>query len=157
MKDNRPLYIFDLDGTLADCTHRLRFIVSDDNPKDWDSFHKLTLDDAPIEPMIKLFRMLFLAGSDIRIWTGRNAVAYDDTIQWLTFNTFLFPADLVKMLTMRPIGNNKPDTQLKREWLLSLEPEERVRVVMAFEDRTRMVQMYRENGVQCMQVSPGDY
>lgn len=31
------IYIFDLDGTVADLTHRLHFITGE--TKDWDGFH----------------------------------------------------------------------------------------------------------------------
>ena len=38
-----------------------------------------------------------------------------------------------------------------------MRPEDRARLVAVFEDRKRVVDMWRENGVTCYQVAPGDF
>lgn len=48
--------VFDLDGTLADITHRLHFIK--DGNHDWDGFFAACVDDAPIPEMVALFQVL---------------------------------------------------------------------------------------------------
>lgn len=45
-------YIFDIDGTIADCSHRLHFITGEH--KNWDAFYDACLDDAPINDVIKM-------------------------------------------------------------------------------------------------------
>lgn len=39
-------YIFDIDGTIADLSHRLPHIQKE--PKDWDAFFGCVADDAPM-------------------------------------------------------------------------------------------------------------
>ncbi len=46
------VYVFDIDGTLADITHRLHFIQGE--KKDWDAFFAACIDDAPIGHMLDL-------------------------------------------------------------------------------------------------------
>ena len=38
-----------------------------------------------------------------------------------------------------------------------MSPEDRARLVMVFDDRDRVVNMWRRNGVVCAQVAPGDF
>ena len=45
-------YIFDIDGTIADLSHRLPHIQK--TPKDWTAFFASVADDVPIEHTIKL-------------------------------------------------------------------------------------------------------
>lgn len=50
------IYIFDIDGTLADLSHRLHFIQK--KPADWDGFFAACSDDAPIPEVIELIQRL---------------------------------------------------------------------------------------------------
>ena len=45
-------YIFDIDGTLADCSHRLHYISGEH--KDWDAFYKECVNDKPIMGVIEV-------------------------------------------------------------------------------------------------------
>lgn len=49
-------YLFDIDGTVADVSHRLRHIQK--QPKDWRAFFAAVQDDLPIPHMIDLARRL---------------------------------------------------------------------------------------------------
>ncbi len=60
-------------------------------------------------------------------------------------------------LRMRPAGDFTPDDQLKESWLHAMSPEDRARLVMVFDDRDRVVSMWRRNGVVCAQVAEGDF
>lgn len=60
--------VFDLDGTLADCRHRVHFVTGEE--KDWDSFYGACIYDEPIKAMVDLFRDL-RGTNHIEIWTGR--------------------------------------------------------------------------------------
>lgn len=48
----KPLYIFDLDGTLADCQHRVPILAEKDDPNRWRRFYAACVDDTPIMPVI---------------------------------------------------------------------------------------------------------
>lgn len=54
--------ILDLDGTVADLSHRLHFIQGD--KKDYDSFYAAVGDDAPIDSVIHVVRSLVDLGRD---------------------------------------------------------------------------------------------
>jgi hypothetical protein len=56
-----------------------------------------------------------------------------------------------------PLATTPPDDQLKESWLKAMSPEDRARLVMTFDDRDRVVAMWRRNGVVCAQVAPGDF
>jgi FMN phosphatase YigB (HAD superfamily) len=140
--------IFDLDGTLSDGAHRQHLIATE--PKLWDAFHRAAAFDTPIRPMVLLTRMFHATNQRVEIWTGRSDIAKLETQEWLMMHGV--PYD---RLLMRPEGDHRPDTELKGEWLASLNPREWPHLV--FEDRTRMVEMWRSRGIQCAQVAPGDF
>jgi len=47
--------------------------------------------------------------------------------------------------------------RLQAEWLSRAEPYERARIAGVFEDRDRVVAMWRANGLTCYQVAAGDF
>ena len=151
--------IFDLDGTLADISHRLHFIqppsgLHEENLKnacDWDAFYEACDEDKPIWPIIVMAQMLAREGAQIAIVTGRSEKVIDKTLEWLRQH-----AIPCQKLYMRPEGDFRPDHALKKEWYerAKLKPEN---VFMVFEDRARVVPMWRELGLTCLQVKDGDY
>jgi phosphoserine phosphatase len=158
----RPLYIFDLDGTLANAEHRTHFISGP--TKDWRAFFAAAKDDMPIAATIATFNALRKSGAECRIWTGRSDEVREQTVEWLREHVgfdarpklqgwFMAP----ERFRMRPAGDCRPDHDLKLELLANLEPPERNRLTAVFEDRARVVAMWRENGVQCYQVAPGEF
>ena len=50
-------YIFDIDGTIADVTHRRHYVAC--KPKNWPAFEKKMHMDTPIEPIVELIRHLY--------------------------------------------------------------------------------------------------
>lgn len=158
---SRPLYIFDLDGTLADAAHRIHHISGD--KKDWRAFFAASVDDKPIAPLITTFHALQLAGAECWIWTGRSDEVRAETVDWLKKHcrfdaskagTFLRAPELFQM---RKAGDHRPDHVIKGEWLAALDPPEYNRLTAVFEDRARVVQMWRDAGVTCYQVAPGEF
>jgi len=61
------------------------------------------------------------------------------------------------MLTMREEGDFTPDDELKEKWLHGMLQEDRLRLVAVFDDRDRVVQMWRRNGYACFQVADGEF
>lgn len=152
-----PLYIFDLDGTLADTSHRVHLLeVPERTPETWDRFFEACDEDAPIWPVIGILNALRRNGSDVWIWTGRSDVVRGKTINWLRRYVCLTTPELLP-LQMREAKDHTADDILKRRWLQSLLPSERARLHGVFEDRDRVVKMWREEGVRCFQVAPGAF
>ena len=140
-----PIAVFDLDGTLALVEHRLHFIER--RPKDWDAFFAACVHDAPNPPLVRLAAAL--AAQQIEIWiaTGRSDAVRADTLAWLARHRV--PYD---RLLMRPAADRRADWVLKRGWLAAGQiPAQRVQMV--FDDRARVVQMWREAGLTCLQVA----
>ena len=52
--------LFDLDGTLADPTHRRDYVRI--KPKNWSAFFKGMVNDTPIEPICTIIRELYKEG-----------------------------------------------------------------------------------------------
>lgn len=172
-----PLYIFDLDGTLADLRHRRHFVerpslkcydCGGKNWKncvqcgdldagfkpDWNAFHAACVNDTPIVPMITLLVSLARSDADIWVWSGRMDTVRDETIQWFEQYDILH---LLKGLRMRPAKDYTVDHELKQSWLQSITPADRRRLVCVFDDRQQVVDMWRRNGLVCCQVAPGDF
>ncbi len=149
-----PLYIFDLDGTLALTEHRTHLISGD--KKEWDAFFEACDKDEPNVPVIKLLRQLNFS-CEVWIFSGRSDLVYGKTIAWLVKHTGLEQPALPR-LKMRSQGDYTPDDVLKLKWYTKfLSSDERARLVCIFDDRDKVVKMWRELGVACLQVGYGDF
>lgn len=137
-------YVFDLDGTLADCTHRRPLADSGD----WDGFFDACVDDEPIVPVIEHLSALARAGHRIEIWSGRSDRVRDKTRWWLN-EWGINPAFLT---CMRTAGDKRPDDEVKREFLRMTDMPD-----IIFDDRDRVVAMWRAEGLTCFQVASGDF
>lgn len=153
---NRPLYIFDLDGTLALCNHRRHFVEDKKNAR-WPEFYAACDKDEPNKPVIETMARLIHAGAEVWIFSGRSDEVRDKTVTWLALNTPLMSWQASEALTMREEGDHTPDDELKLSWLETMLVDDRQRLVAAFDDRDRVVSMWRSAGVQCFQVAPGDF
>ena len=140
-------YIFDIDGTLADITHRLHHIEK--TPKDWDTFFAECESDKPIEHMIRLCSTLRDSTSIVFV-SGRSDQVRQETERWLA------RYDLYGSLYMRKAGDHKPDDLLKIELLATMRADG-WEPIMAFDDRNRVVKAWRDAGIPCAQVVDGDY
>ena len=149
----RLIYIFDLDGTLANCEHRLNHIINND--KNWTAFFAACVDDVPIEPVLKIFDSLMRDERECWIWTGRSDDVRDQTLNWI--KTHIDEGFNDKCLRMRRAGDHRPDYVIKREWLDELDPHTRSHIIATFEDRSSVVKMWRDAGVACFQVADGDF
>lgn len=138
--------VFDLDGTIADITHRVH-LVRRAKP-DWDAFFAACVDDAPNVPVIRALQAHLIAGHKVEIWSARSASVRTETEEWLESN-LIQPHLLTRM---RAVGDNTPDAVLKRHWLTQLHESERPDVV--YDDRQRIVDMWRDEGIACFQVAP---
>lgn len=152
----KPLYIFDLDGTLALIDHRRHFVERDRKHQDWKAFYAACDEDRPNTPVINTLNALRLI-AEVWVFSGRSDEVREKTIEWLAAHTSFAPWDLETALLMRRAGDYTPDDVLKRQWLHEMLPEDRQRLVAVFDDRDKVVRMWREEGVACFQVAPGEF
>lgn len=155
MDMNNKVAIFDLDGTLALIDDRRAISTKPNGKMDWDIFFdpaNITLDK-PNPAVITMAQMLHSQGVTIVILSGRSKATKDATRAWL--NKFGVPFDVLKM---RPTSNEfkfMPDDKLKKMWLDKLFVNDNILCV--FDDRQKVVDMWRANGLTCMQVAPGNF
>ena len=151
---NRRTYIFDIDGTLADISHRLHFI--DGKEKNWDAFFAACVDDEPIQPVIDVCRALGLGfmARDVRIiyLTGRSDAVRRETQEWLFQKNFLPIGDVI----MRKAGDHRPDTQAKRELMEKIIAEGDT-ISAIFEDRPTVCRVWREMGFTVFQMNDKEF
>ena len=150
--------VFDLDGTLADPSHREHFISGE--TKDWDGYFAACGEDAPM-PAREVLCAMVAAGHTVEIWSGRGVGANGEnritTERWLLEHTDLaVDRRGIRRLRMRMHNDYTPDNELKKRWL-----EEARRAFIApelvFDDRQKVVDMWRAEGIPCFQVAPGDF
>lgn len=137
--------VFDLDGTLADISHRVHHVRG--AKSDWESFFAECVHDVPNTPVINALRAHVFAGHDVEIWSARSDIVRNETEAWLWAQGI----DPRRLVHMRAAGDNTPDAVLKRHWLNQLHPDERPDVI--YDDRQRVVDMWREEGIACFQVA----
>jgi phosphoglycolate phosphatase-like HAD superfamily hydrolase len=148
---NKDIVIFDLDGTLALIEARRALAVKPNGKINWKMFfapENIKLD-LPNDPVITAFKAFAEQGFKMVILSGRDSISRAETRQWLKDND-IHP----DILWMRPQGSFTPDDVLKQAWLDELGADN---VFCVFDDRDKVVQMWRNNGLTCFQVAPGNF
>ncbi len=144
----KDIILFDLDGTLALIEHRRHHVEG--KKKRWRDFFAACTDDAPNEPLIALLRTLH-AHYAIWIVSGRSDEVRAQTEAWL--ERYRVPHH---RLIMRKEGDYTADNILKIGWVDGGRiPRERILCV--FDDRDKVVKMWRQAGIPCYQVAEGDF
>lgn len=149
MSDDRPAAVLvDIDGTLADVTHRRHFIER--TPKDWDGFFAAA-DRDPCHIHIATLTQLLRPAYQIVLVTGRMAKHNAITLPWLGRNWVHFDH-----LFTRADGDFRGDDVVKEE-ILDRDILPIVQPVFAIDDRDRVVKMWRRRGIPCLQCAEGDF
>ena len=158
MNEKARAFIFDIDGVLADASHRVHFIKQD--PPDWDSFFKDIDKYMPIKAGVDMVYFLYRFGKILFV-TGRQEKHRKETIDWLAYNLGYGSPESQKSfinehLYMRRTGDFRPDYIVKEEIYKShIEPFYEINC--AFEDRKQCVDMWRKLGITCWQNVDGNY
>jgi phosphoglycolate phosphatase-like HAD superfamily hydrolase len=145
--------IFDLDGTLALIDARRTKATKADGKINWKTFFDpLNIPlDLPNAPVIESFKALKSSGFIVGIFSGRDDISRDATKIWLDQHGIR--PDFMKM---RKNGSFTPDDKLKKLWLDDL-IQDGHDVMCVFDDRDKVVKMWRDNGISCFQVAEGPF
>lgn len=136
--------IFDLDGTIANLDHRLHFL-KDSAPQDWEGFFQACDGDILNEWALSLAYALDMDGYQIVIVSGRPERTREKTKAWLDKHAFPY----FELVLVRKDGDHAPDELLKENWLKQFTGREEILFVV--DDRQKVVDMWRENGLVCLQ------
>jgi beta-phosphoglucomutase-like phosphatase (HAD superfamily) len=97
---DRPYAVLDIDGVLADASHRLHYLAP--GRKNWDAFFAAAPKDPPLPEGVEVARTL-AHDHDIAYVTGRPSRYRGDTLTWLQKHGL--PPGL---LIMRAAGDRRP-------------------------------------------------
>tara|TARA_B100000131_G_scaffold208169_1_gene200257 strand:+ start:194 stop:649 length:456 start_codon:yes stop_codon:yes gene_type:complete len=146
--------IFDLDGTLALIDVRKNMSLKKNGRIDWKVFHKPEhiVFDKPNEPVIQCANMYYDWGYNVVILSGRPDTTEKETRKWL--QDYMVPWHKLIMRPHKTRGFTS-DEVLKEELLKKhLDIND---IFCIFDDRQKVVDMWRSLGLTCFQVAPGDF
>ena len=135
---NRKCIICDLDGTLA--------LLNGRNPYDASTAEQDILND-PVAEIVKHLA----AAYDIILISGRTDTWRAETERWLQKHQVPYV-----QLFMRKEGDFRKDVVVKREFFAKY-IKSHWDVLFVLDDRNQVVEMWREVGLTCLQVAPGDF
>lgn len=157
----------DIDGTVADLTHRRVFLQS--HPKNYPAFEKGIPLDTPIMPIINAVRDLYDAGWKVIMCSGRSVTTKGTTVDWLNRHEVPFhdiymraahEVDETGAVKIAKSGKPKPDH--RKDSIVKYELLQEARADghdpdIVFDDRNQVVEMWRANGIPVVQVAEGDF
>lgn len=138
--------ICDIDGTLADVSHRLHYVRQE--PKNWQAFFEASFKD-PIRQDVADMLDVHALGSDREIIfvTGRPEryrKLTEGWVSWVPYTT----------LFMRRDGDHRPDAMVKEEILKTYFPDTSS-IVEVIDDRPSVIAMWRSHGLKVVDVGNG--
>jgi hypothetical protein len=141
--------LVDLDGTVADCTHRLHHIRR--GRKNWAAFFAACHLDEPNDVVVALVKALAHEHKLI-FCSGRPERTRAATEEWVAKHVGVARPRLY----MRGDKDRRADDIVKRELLQRIR-QDGFDPRLAIDDRRRVVDMWRSEGLVCAQVAEGDF
>jgi predicted kinase len=145
-KPIKKIVICDVDGTLADCSHRRHFL---EDKKDWKGFFDAMPDDTLRKGVASLLWDTY-KDYTIVIVTARPSTYQVETIDWLKANNISYDH-----IIMRKAGDYRRDDIVKQEMLDNyfFNKED---IEMVIDDRRLVIEMWRQNGLNVINVGGDD-
>ena len=149
--------IVDLDGTLADITHRLHHIQG--TKKRWDLFNRAIPQDhlnpwcSQLIASMKASALMANSHLEIVIMTGRmfDEETKVNTIKWLEAHDIAYDE-----LYAREDKDYRKDCEMKKD-LYEEHIKPYYKVLFCIDDRQQVVDMWRQEGLVCLQCAHGDF
>ena len=121
-------------------------------PADWKSFRKSTVFDTPVQWVCDIAKRHIARGDDVAFFSARNesqrTVTDKQISEWI--------GDGHKGLFLRPDGDFRPDEEFKSDLADKFE-EFGGKIDIVFDDRNKVVDMWRQRGTTYVQVAEGDF
>lgn len=142
--------LVDVDGTLANSMHREHYLET--KPKNWSAYYENALEDPVFEDIIWLVKLLKHCGNTILIVTARSEDRRQITEQWLNEKAGM--SGVYDKIYMRDIGDYRDDDVCKKD-MLDMIRKDGYDPYMVLDDRKIVVDMWRNEGLTCLQVRDG--
>jgi uncharacterized HAD superfamily protein len=131
--------IVDIDGTVSHKTDR-------------DIYeYESAINDNPDPVILEVVRSLWTQGYRVLFVTGRSDDCITVTRAWLAIHCPYYFA-----LYMRQTGDFRKDAIVKQE-IYETYIKDEYDILCVLDDRQQVVDMWREIGLKCLQVQPGDF
>ncbi len=151
--------IFDIDGTLADVSHRRHHISG--GKKDWGKFFDEMVNDPPLRDVCLLAELLGdhplvnQGAIKLFLFSGRPETHRKETETWLLQHARSY-FQKAEALLMRGEGDYRADTIVKKEMLDGIRGQGYdVRFVV--DDRPSVVQMWKDEGLTVLAHDSGEW
>ena len=133
----RDAVVLDLDGALCD-TSSVEHLIED---ADFATFQEAAVGCPPDPELVEVARQQAAARRAVLIVSGREFIWHDHTLDWLVEHEI--PHDAVYL---RVVGDYRKDIVIKAEILQQIGADG-YRVLEAWDDKPRVVEMWREKGI----------
>jgi len=148
MTRNNQAFIFDLDGTTADCEHRRHWIAT--KPKNWRAFFAGIPDDPVIEWVAATIRKTYARGiTDVVIVTARDESCRKDTETWLQKHGIPYHA-----IYFRGFNDYRDDALVKSEIYARVKADG-FKPVLVYDDRPKVLRMWEAHGLVIVDCGDG--
>ena len=139
--------IFDVDGTIVDVEHRRHFVTT--TPRDWKSFNDHTKFDTRVDWVCDIAKAFHTAGHRVVFFTARKDAQRDITTKQIQ--------DFIGIdkptIHMRADSDFRCDSITKADMADAFDGT----IDLVFDDRQKVVDMWRAKGIQVIQVADGDF
>lgn len=136
------MFVFDLEGTLSDFTHRLRYYEE----KSWPMWNLLFTEDLPREDMGVIFRLAKNSQVEVMILTSKEDCHRPMVVNWLIQND-LIPDHFM----MKPTRDQRTSPEFKTDILLEMRKAGHP-VSIVFDDRKDVIDALIQNGIPAIWV-----
>lgn len=149
-KPEKGIVICDIDGTVADTSHRAHFVQG--AKKDWKSFFAAAPQDPPRLDVVDRLMDLEGMGHKVFFVSGRPDNYRAATEEWLerVFGGY----QAYETLFMRRANDSRPDTIIKQE-IYDTYFKDKYPVHVVIDDRPSVIRMWQENGLTVEDVGNG--
>ncbi len=141
----QKVVISDLDGTLCNIDHRLKYAKGED--KNWKKFFEGIKDDILRKEVFDKI-LDYNVGVRLILVSARPETYRSETEEWLADNGVFFDA-----LIMREDNDKRDDTLVKQDMYEKY--LKNLNIIKVFDDRPRIVRMWREKGLEVEDVGSG--
>ena len=145
----KPFVLCDIDGTIADCSHRQMY-VQGEGKKDWKTFFSMMDEDTPRLDVIKTVMEYKAKGHEIILLTARPEDYREMTEEWVAKHTDIDPLTII----MRNSGDKRPDNEVKQQ-MFEMYFKDKYPIETMIDDRPVVIRMWQEIGVPVIDVGKG--